>query len=488
MQNEYLIYIKWKESNLAQYAAKSEDARKSISVEDESTELTLENFDIQEHSFRTPFEIDTDMIIQSRYFPLLSNKTQIFVAPEDCNYRNRNSHTLTVAKLTKNISNGLKLNVDLAEAIAFGHDIGHTAFGHVAEDELDRICQKEYCILNFNNLRKVNPNLASEVNEKYKHSNKKLSKKEFLIRKIPVKDILKNPSDFDKLKRDYMLQENDTRIFNHARQGFRLLCLYAGKNVTAQTLYGIVAHNLGKDESFDIHFNDQRKILRPKSILKEKYDKNNPILVENYSLSPRDATLEAQVVKFADFLAFTIHDYDDAIRAGLINLESVKSKFNKTFKGGYGFEKYFGVPRYTEFVNDFVIHNLNRNLEKITSDNLNKENILEIPVKSSEILSWLHDYIKENVHNSQDTIQRIKREESRDYIRYAYELFRDYGDNPTMKRRLGVEIPEGAVVFSPIYDGLRFFCDMVSFKTDNDLVELGEVFISPKTRGKRYDL
>lgn len=483
---DYKAYIIWKENGLANYAAKSADARAAI--------YNLSNphkFSLAEESYRTPFEIDSDMIIQSRYFPLLSRKTQIFIAPEDCHYRNRNSHTLTVVRLAKNISNGLKLNPDLTESISFGHDIGHMAFGHSGERELDLMCKEEYCILDFNELKTARPKEYLTLRKNYeavRKNNPNLTGKEFMSRLARVKTILKRPEDWGELEKSFMLQDEDTAIFNHSRQGFRLLCLYAGKNVCAQTMYGIAAHNLSDKAPFEIRFEDKRSVERPRSILKEKYDERKPVREEKYLLSPRDATLEAQTVKFADYLAFTMHDFDDAIRAGAVSLDQVKSEFNSNFRGKYSFDKYFGVHRYTEFVNEFVAHNLGRKLEKIVTDALTSENILEIPPKTKEILSWLYAFIKKTVHTSPDTIQNIKRLQSVNYVRYAYDLFKAYRYDPHMLNEVGLAAPELDVKFSPHFDELRTFCDLISFKTDDDLIELGETFLSPKTKGKRRDL
>jgi dGTP triphosphohydrolase len=490
-KKDYEKYVKWKEKGLAHYATSSVEARKVASVDGNPYGLDLGIFSMDDVSYRTPFEIDSDMIIQSRYFPLLSRKTQIFIAPENCHFRTRNSHTLTVMRLAKNIGNGLRLNTDLIEAMAYGHDVGHTAFGHSAETELDAICQEAYCALSFDELRKTRPRECSNLRRRYGELRKlasDLSEKKFLMRYARVKDILKHPEEWDRLKKDYMLQEEDTSVFNHGKQGFRLLCLYAGKNISAQTVYGIVAHNLRREIPFEIMFEDVRIIERPRSILKEKYDKDKPIKEEKYLLSPKDATLEAQVVKFADFLAFSMHDFDDATRAGLMDLDTVRSEFDNQFKRKYDFDKYFGTHRYTKFVNDFVVHNLNRELEKILTVNLNDRNMLEIPPKTEEILSWLYTFIKDNVHNAPTTLQTIKREQAAKYIRYAYQLFMHYRNDPPMFKELGFDVPELRVRFSPNYDDLRIFCDLMSFKTDDDLIELERNYLSPRTTGKRHDL
>jgi hypothetical protein len=92
------------------------------------------------------------------------------------------------------------------------------------------------------------------------------------------------------------------------------------------------------------------------------------------------------------------------------------------------------------------------------------------------------------VHNAPGTIQNIKRLQSANYIRYAYDLFKNYLHDQPMLSELGLAIPELDVKFSPCFDELRIFCDLISFRTDDDLLEFGETFLSPKTKGKRRDL
>lgn len=91
------------------------------------------------HSYRTPFMRDRDRIIYSKAFRRISGKTQVFLVASDDHYRTRLTHTLEVAQIARIISAKLKLNGDLTEAIALGHDLGHTPFGHVGERVLNHI-------------------------------------------------------------------------------------------------------------------------------------------------------------------------------------------------------------------------------------------------------------------------------------------------------------------------------------------------------------
>ena len=89
---------------------------------------------------RTCFQRDRDRIIHSKAFRRLKHKTQVFLSPQGDHYRTRLTHTLEVAQIARTISRSLCLNEDLTEAIALGHDLGHTPFGHMGERVLNDIC------------------------------------------------------------------------------------------------------------------------------------------------------------------------------------------------------------------------------------------------------------------------------------------------------------------------------------------------------------
>lgn len=91
------------------------------------------------HDIRTDFQRDRDRIIHSKAFRRLKHKTQVFITPEGDHYRTRLTHTLEVSQIARTIARGLHLNEDLTEAIALGHDLGHTPFGHAGETVLNRI-------------------------------------------------------------------------------------------------------------------------------------------------------------------------------------------------------------------------------------------------------------------------------------------------------------------------------------------------------------
>jgi dGTPase len=95
-------------------------------------------------ALRTPYQRDRDRIVHSKAFRRLMHKTQVFVAPEGDHYRTRLTHTLEVTGISRTVARALALNEDLTEAIGLGHDLGHTPFGHVGEEVLDRCLRERF--------------------------------------------------------------------------------------------------------------------------------------------------------------------------------------------------------------------------------------------------------------------------------------------------------------------------------------------------------
>ena len=94
---------------------------------------------VEPDPYRTDYQRDRDRIIHCKAFRRLSHKTQVFLAPEGDHYRTRLTHTLEVSQIARSIARALRLNEDLTEAIALGHDLGHTPFGHTGESALDEV-------------------------------------------------------------------------------------------------------------------------------------------------------------------------------------------------------------------------------------------------------------------------------------------------------------------------------------------------------------
>ena len=110
----------WEKERLSEFASKS-------------AESAGRDRPIGPDDLRTDYQRDRDRILHSKSFRRLKFKTQVFIAPEGDHFRTRLTHTLEVQQVARTIARALRLNEDLAEAIALGHDLGHTPFGHIGE-------------------------------------------------------------------------------------------------------------------------------------------------------------------------------------------------------------------------------------------------------------------------------------------------------------------------------------------------------------------
>ncbi|MBR1707908.1 MAG: deoxyguanosinetriphosphate triphosphohydrolase [Clostridia bacterium] len=115
-------------SPLAQKSAASRGRKKPVSSDD----------------LRTDYQRDRDRILHSKAFRRLKGKTQVFLSPEGDHYRTRLTHTLEVTQVARSLARGLRLNEDLTEAIALGHDLGHTPFGHAGESVLRSVLREGF--------------------------------------------------------------------------------------------------------------------------------------------------------------------------------------------------------------------------------------------------------------------------------------------------------------------------------------------------------
>ena len=99
---------------------------------------------LEPNALRTEFQRDRDRIIHSQAFRRLMYKTQVFLAPAGDHYRTRLTHTLEVCQIARTIARALRLNEDLTEAIALGHDLGHTPFGHAGESVMQQCYSPDF--------------------------------------------------------------------------------------------------------------------------------------------------------------------------------------------------------------------------------------------------------------------------------------------------------------------------------------------------------
>jgi len=183
----------------------------------------------REDDVRPAFQHDRDRIIHSKAFRRLKHKTQVFFAPAGDHYRTRLTHTLEVSQIARTVAKVLRVNEELTEAIALGHDLGHTPFGHAGERVLDAL-----------------------VPGGFRHYEQSLR----------IVDVL----------------ENDGQ----------------GLNLSWEVRDGIGRHSKGKQGS--------------------------PVGLDP---AKRSATLEGQIMRVADLIAYVNHDIDDAVRAGVLRAEDL---------------------------------------------------------------------------------------------------------------------------------------------------------------------
>ncbi len=204
-----------------------------------------------EQDIRPIFLRDVDRIIYSNSYSRYLNKTQVYTYPGNDHITHRIQHVQFVSKIARTIGRALRLNEDLIEAMALGHDIGHAAFGHAGESELNRICKRE-----------------------------------------------------------------NIGYFCHNAQSVRTLKDLENKNISVQTLDGILAHNgeilLNK---YAPNFNKTTKDFLE--------DLDGAYSMDNYSKKIRPMTLEGCVVRISDIIAYIGRDIEDAIVLGDISREEL---------------------------------------------------------------------------------------------------------------------------------------------------------------------
>jgi dGTPase len=266
---------------------------------------------------RTAFQRDRDRIVHAKAFRRLKEKTQVFVAPLGDHYRVRLTHTLEVAQIARTAARALALNEDLTEAIALGHDLGHTPFGHLGEQALTPL-----------------------------------------------------------LDRPFRHNEQSLRVVEHLENDGR------GLNLTWEVRDGIVNH--------------------PWSM-------------------PTPSTLEAQVVRFADRIAYVNHDVDDALRAEIVTAEELPQGPLEVLGSGQ-------AARINTLVSDLV-----------TTSEGSPEIALSEPVYRAmdELRDFMFDrvYLREEARHEQDKAIGLVRALFAHYLEHPEDVPEEYhrapGDLPT---------------------------------------------------------
>jgi dGTPase len=241
-----------------------------------------------EDPIRPAFQRDRDRVIHSKAFRRLKHKTQVFFAPTGDHYRTRLTHTLEVSQIARSIAKVLQLNEELTEAIALGHDLGHTPFGHAGERVLQSLVPGGF--------------------EHYEQS-------------LRIVDVL----------------ENDGR----------------GLNLTWEVRDGIAHHSKGKH--------------------------GVPVGADP---AHRASTIEGQIARVADIIAYVNHDIDDAIRAGLLRPEDLPRERTELLGGT-------SAQRINTMVTDVVVRTLETGLAEVRMS----DTVLDATIG---LRSFLFDAVYEN--------------------------------------------------------------------------------------------
>jgi dGTPase len=264
---------------------------------------------------RTCFQRDRDRIIHSKSFRRLKHKTQAFIAPTGDHYVTRLTHTLEVAQIARTIARALNLNEDLTEAIALGHDLGHTPFGHVGEDVLNELFPGGF-----------------------KHNEQSLR----------VVDLL----------------EKDGR----------------GLNLTWEVRDGIARHSKSGQGT---------------------------ILGESWG---EVGTIEGEVVKISDTVAYINHDIEDAIRAGAITAADLPA----------GAVKVVGTS-HAQRVNTMVCDIIESSWDVRVSDIIRKKPAIRMSPPVVAAAETLNDFLFQRVYDVHSARQET--EKAREVVRFLYNYY-----------------------------------------------------------------
>lgn len=203
-----------------------------------------------ECDIRPVFQRDRDRILHSKAFRRLKNKTQVFLTPKGDHYRTRMSHTLEVSQNARTIAKALRLNEDLVEAIALGHDLGHTPFGHAGERVLDKLTKgqfrhNEQSVRIVESLEKDGEglNLTWEVRDGILNHEIELRPATLEGRVVRLSDkIAYLNADFDDAIRAQLLSEDDIPLELRKELG------YNTKTRLDHMIHDIIINSMGQDD------------------------------------------------------------------------------------------------------------------------------------------------------------------------------------------------------------------------------------------------
>lgn len=356
------------DQDLSCFAVKEEWARRHVEEKDDE--------------YRSKFSRDRDRILYSKEFRRLSGKTQVFVVGFDDHCRTRLTHTMEVSQIATTISKCLGLNVELTEAIALGHDVGHTPFGHVGERFLNQLMNGCY------NVRDLNKYVPKEE-KGFKHN-------------------------WQSLRVVTSLEKHDRNYPN------------AGLNLTNFTRWGILHHtklDFGKC-SFLLKrkgLNDNEEIYECEYMHKihecsteGKYFREFYSPCESNLIDSDDWSYEAFVVAKADEIAQRHHDIEDGIEANIINKTMLINKIEDLFKDDIIDKDIIGKIK-NECDKEFYIPLLSRLVVNLLTSKLIED--------SKQNLS---DFKKEKVINNCDDLIKLRAElnftDEEERINYAQDF------------------------------------------------------------------
>ena len=312
------------ESTLSEFAALSENSRGRMRP-------------VEPCRIRTVFMRDRDRIIHCKSFRRLKHKTQVFLAPQGDHYRTRLTHTLEVSQIARTISRALRLNEDLTEAIAMGHDLGHTPFGHSGEDVLQTLVRGGF-EHNVQSLRVVDKlenegaglNLCFEVRDGILHHKRSGTPCTLEGRVVSLADrVAYINHDIDDALRAGVLKESDipascTRVLGHGH-GERINTMIldivarsAGRNTIAMSAEVAEQFETLRDFMFErvyrnpVAKSEERKAMRVIEELFRHYMTHTAELPPDFLANSEEDGMDRVV---ADYIAcmtdnYAIHDYE----------------------------------------------------------------------------------------------------------------------------------------------------------------------------------
>ena len=359
---------------------------------------------------RSEFQRDRERIVNAKAFRRMVDKAQIFTSSKGDHYRTRMTHTMEVAQIARSIANSLRLNIDLTEAIALGHDLGHTPFGHQGERTLADI---------INGKTEVLQKLPFEENNPYggfKHN-------------------------FQSLR---MLSKLEEKYVDHP-----------GLDVSYQVLEGVLKHTSHMAKDCD-NCSEERSNCKGKCCDYSEFvdDGIKEYLYTEYKFA---TTLEGQIVALADEIAQRSHDIDDAFSSGLLTfsefqdylklskLKPLAKIIENTYRNVEEQEKRVLVDRQEMLaarvisdiigylVND-VVDNSRKNMENYdrstafyVQDHRFDEKLIDFSEEGTEVCSLLDKLISKQAINCLE-VTRFDRNASK-IVMY---LFKAYYENPKL--------------------------------------------------------